>query len=205
MTSASERGRPRRRCDRCGRAGYNAFAPIPDRRPTAYRCTHEKQCRARQQSDWRARSRGGRPRSSPLTTPLEAAAQACVIGIDREATTSLAELLTECTDLWVESLEFNPRAMSRLSRGTYRLVILDTTEGDPLAYRNELARRLSGPARRHLPLVICHTPGDELRPPIATLAARDGARLLARPFDVPTLLRTVESVLLARSEPKLPA
>ena len=103
--------------------------------------------------------------------------------------------MRELTPLEVDTLDLSPRAMTRLSRGSYCLVVLDARRSDPLAYCNELVRRLSSPNRRQIPIVICADPGTELRPPLRSLLDRPAARLVERPVAGPGLGAAVADAL----------
>lgn len=120
---------------------------------------------------------------------------ACVLGADRARATDLEQLVRDYTPLEVERLPLHPRAMSRLSRGAFRLIVLDAEETDPLAYCNEVYRRLSGPGRRQVPLVICIGAGQTLRPPLRRLADRPNTRVLDRPPGPAQLLEAIGGAL----------
>jgi hypothetical protein len=170
-----------RTCARCGRRGYNAFEPIgegPD-----WACSHDEPCRGRRREVWRAGTRAavGRPRSSPITPWVGEDEKACVIGSDDESTAVLERIVRDLTPLEVERLGCSAQAMARLSHTDYRLVVLDARPGDPLAFCNEVYRRLSRPERLGIPVLITADSPAELRGPLAQLAARARTHLLPRP------------------------
>lgn len=203
MASSGEGGRTTRTCVRCGRSGSNAFERATDAvgNRSAWACTHVEPCDARRRSRWRADEREslGRARSSPLLGWSDERQQSCVIGADPEAVSSLEHLLRELTPLDVEALDLSPRSLSRLSRGSYCVVVVDADPSDPLAYCNELYRRLSSAGRRQLPIVICSSPAEPIRPPISELVNRPNVRVVERPLRPDDLVAAVSDAL--RSSP----
>lgn len=193
--------RSRRTCVRCGRSGSNAFEPVPDvvTGRSAWACTHLEPCAVRQRTQWRAGQRDGsrRPRSSPLLAWSDEGQRACVISGDPEAASNIEHLLRELTPFEVERLDLSPRSMTRLSRGNYCVVILDTRPSDPLAYCNEVQRRLGSVSRRQLPVVIASPPNQPLRPPVRDLAARPNARVVERPVIGDALVAAVSDAMRA--------
>ncbi len=191
MSSLGEHGRTPRTCVRCGRSGSNAFELVTDdvTGQPAWACAHIEPCAARRKSRWRAGRRAslGRPRSSPLLSWTDERQQSCVIGADRDAVSTLERSLRELTPLDVDALDMSPRSLTRLSRGTYCVVVVDSTPSDPLAYCNEVYRRLNSASRRQLAIVICSKPDEPIRPPIRNLVGRPNVRLVdrfARPDDL---------------------
>lgn len=186
---------------RCGRSGSNAFEPVSDvvNGSPAWACTHVEPCAARQRAQWRAGQRdgSGRPRSSPLLAWSDEGQRACVIGGDGEAASNIERLVRELTPFEVERLDLSPRSMTRLSRGSYCVVILDTRPSDPLAYCNEVRRRLGSLSRRQLPVVIASPPDQPMRPPVRDLAARPNARVVERPVTGDALVAAVSDAMRA--------
>ncbi len=198
MGSLGEAGRTARTCVRCGRIGSNAFEPVTDiGNRSGWACTHAEPCAARRRSRWRADERLslGRPRSSPLVAWTDERQQSCVIGVDRDAVSDLEQLLRELTPLDVEALDPSPRSLSRLSRGSYCVVVVDSDPSDPLAYCNEVYRRLSSTSRRLIPIVICSPPDQPIRPPIRELVGRPNVRIVQRPMRPDDLVAAVSDVL----------
>ena len=199
MSSLGESGRTRRTCVRCGRTGSNAFEQVTDVQTdrAAWACTHAAPCSARRRSRWRADERVtlGRPRSSPLLAWTDERQQSCVIGADPDAVSSLEHLLRELMPLDVEALDPSPRSLSRLSRGKYCVVVVDADPSDPLAYCNEVYRRLSSSSRRQLPIVICSPPDQAIRPPMRELVGRPNVRIVKRPMRPDQLVTAVSDAL----------
>lgn len=137
----------------------------------------------------------GRPASSPLLAWTDEGRQSCVIGADADAVSSVEHLLRELTPLEVESLDPTPRSLNRLSRGTYCVVVVDTDPSDPLAYCNEVYRRLSTASRRQLPIVICSAPDEPIRPPLRQLVDRPNVRVVQRPMRAGDLVAALSDVL----------
>ena len=201
MASRGEDARAVRTCVRCGRTGANAFERVSDvvSEAPAWACTHVEPCAARRRSSWRAGRRAnlGRPRCSPLLAWSDEDQQGCVIGADRAAVSTLEHLLRELTPLEVEQLDSTPRSLDRLSRGKFSVVVVDTDPSDPLAYCNELHRRLSSASRRQLPIVICSAPDQPVRPPLRELLGRPNVRLIERPMRPEALVAAVADALRA--------
>lgn len=200
MASLGERGRAIRTCVRCGRSGCNAFERATDAgrgEEIAWICSHLEPCAARRRTHWRAGRRAsmGRPASSPLLAWTDEGRQSCVIGADRNAVSSVEHLLRELTPLEVESLDPSPRSLSRLSRGTYCVIVVDADPSDPLAYCNEVYRRLSSASRRQLPIVICSARDEPIRPPLRQLIGRPNVRLVERPLRAGDLVAALSDVL----------
>ena len=204
MSSRGERARAIRTCVRCGRIGANAFERVTDVgiEGTAWACTHVEPCAARRRSSWRAgrRVNFGRPRSSPLLAWSDEGQQSCVIGSDRTAVSTLEHLLRELTPLEVEPLDSTPRSLDRLSRGKYCVVVVDTDPRDPLAYCNELYRRLSSSSRRQVPIVICSPAAQAIRPPIRALLGRPNVRIVDPSARPEALVSAIADALRATAE-----
>ena len=204
MSSRGERVRTIRTCVRCGRTGANAFERVTDVGidGPAWACTHVEPCAARRRSSWRAGRRVslGRPRSSPLLAWSDEGQQSCVIGTDRSAVSTLEHLVRELTPLEVETLDSTPRSLDRLSRGKFCVVVVDTDPSDPLAYCNELYRRLSTASRRMLPIVICSRPDEPVRPPIRELLGRPNVRMVERPTRPEALVAAIADALRASGD-----
>jgi hypothetical protein len=67
------------------------------------------------------------------------------------------------------------------------VVVVDSMPTDPLAYCNEVYRRLNSASRRQVPIVICSERDEPIRPPIRQLVGRPNVRLVdrsARPDDL---------------------
>jgi hypothetical protein len=199
MSSLGEGGRTSRTCIRCGRIGSNAFERVTDEGSggSGWACTHVEPCAARRRSQWRADERQtlGRPKSSPLLAWTDERQQSCVIGADRAAVSDLEQLLRELTPLDVEALDISPRSLTRLSRGSYCVVVVDTDPSDPLAYCNEVYRRLSSTSRRQMPIVICSPSDEAVRPPIRELLGRPNVRVVERPMRPADLVEAVSDAL----------
>lgn len=199
MASLGESGRTSRTCVRCGRIGSNAFERATDvgSSRSAWACRHAEPCAARRRSRWRADERQtlGRPRSSPLLAWTDERQQSCVIGADPEAVSDLEQFLRELTPLDVEALDTSPRSLMRLSRGSYSVIVVDTDPSDPLAYCNEVYRRLSSTSRSQLPIVICAPPNQPIRPPIRDLVGRPNVRIVERPMRPDDLVAAVSDAL----------
>ena len=199
MSSLGESGRTLRTCVRCGRTGSNAFEHVNDVESgeAAWACRHAEPCSARRRSRWRADERMtlGRPRSSPLLAWTDERQQGCVIGADPDAVSSLEHLLRERTPLDVEALDLSPRSLTRLSRGNYCVVVVDTGPSDPIAYCNEVYRRLSSSSRRQQPIVICSPSDQPIRAPMRDLVGRPNVRIVERPMRPDDLLTAVSDAL----------
>lgn len=204
MSTVGEVTRTLRTCVRCGRNGWNAFERVTDERHNpGWACTHVEPCSARRRSQWRA-TRGahlGRPPSSPLLAWADEGQQSCVIGADRDAVSSLEHALRELTPLEVEALDPSPRSLSRLSRGTYCVVVVNTDPSDPLAYCNEVYRRLSSASRRHMPIVLCSPPDQAIRPPLRELVGRANVRIVESPMRPEALVAAVSDALHSSGAP----
>ena len=198
MASLGE-SRTSRTCVRCGRMGSNAFERVTDvgSNGSGWACTHAEPCAARRRSRWRADERQslGRPKSSPLLAWTDERQQSCVIGADPDAVSGLEQLLRERTPLEVEALDLSPRSLTRLSRGSYCVIVVDTDPSDPLAYCNEVYRRLSRTSRRQMPIVICSPPDQPIRPPIRDLLGRPNVRIVERPMRGDDLVAAVSDAL----------
>jgi hypothetical protein len=199
MSSLGERGRTPRTCVRCGRSGSNAFEPVTDEvtNQPAWACAHVEPCAARRRTQWRAGRRAslGRPRSSPLLSWTDERQQSCVIGGDPAAVSTLERALRELTPLDVEPLDTSRRSLARLSRGSYCVVVVDSTPTDPLAYCNEVYRRLNAASRRQVPIVICSERNQPIRPPIRQLVGRPNVRLVDRSSRPDDLVAAVSDAL----------
>jgi hypothetical protein len=200
-----ERRRAEHTCARCGRVGYNAFrsAPAADSEEEEWVCSHEDPCRARRRLGWRRSTAEGlgRRRSAQFQLRLEDGMTACVIGADPKGRERLATILAEQTALPPRSIELSPRSLSSLSRGRYCLIVVDVSPADPIAYRNELARRLRSRAHRDLPIVLCWNEGHEPRPPLSGLMELPNVTVLRRPFDARHFVDGVEAALLRTADP----
>jgi len=209
MSSLGDGGRTLRTCVRCGRSGFNAFEAViePGTPQRVWACTHVDPCAARRVAEWRAGRRAslGRPRSSPLLAWTDERQQSCVIGADRDAVSSLERLLRQLTPLDVEALDISPRSLGRLSRGSYCVVVVDTDPSDPLAYCNEVYRRLSSASRRQVPIVICSRRNQPIRPPLRELAGRPNVRIVDRPTLPKDLVAAVSDALRARDAQSSPS
>lgn len=209
MSSMGDGGRTFRTCVRCGRSGSNAFEPVtePGTGQSAWACTHADPCSARRGAEWRAGRRAslGRPRSSPLLAWTDERQRSCVIGADSDAVSSLERLLRQNTPLDVEALDISPRSLGRLSRGSYCVVVVDTESSDPLAYCNEVYRRLSSASRRQMPIVICSRRDEPMRPPIRELVGRPNVRIVDRPTPPKDLVAAVSEALRSRDAQSSPS
>lgn len=201
MSSEGDAGRTSRTCFRCGRTGSNAFERVidPETDAPGWACSHVEPCAARRRSQWRAGRRAGlgRPRSSPLLAWGDEGQQTCVIGSDPSAVSTLEHVLRELTPLEVERLDLSPRSMMKLSRGKYCVVVVDAGPSDPLAYCNEVYRRLNTASRRQLPIVICSAEDQPPRPPLRALVGRPNVRLVDRPARPDDLVSAVSEALHA--------
>jgi hypothetical protein len=195
-----ERQRIQHTCARCGRIGYNAFQASVDSRPGAVEwiCSHEDPCRSRRRTGWRrsAAQELGRNGSSQLRFRLDEGMTACVIGADGEGRDRLAAILSERTALPPKALGLTPRGLGTLVRGRYCLIVIDVSSADPIAYHNELARRLRSRMHRDLPIVLCCADGHDRRPPLSWLADLPNVTVLRRPFDARRFVDGVEAALL---------
>ncbi len=198
-----------RTCVRCGRSGSNAFEQVtePGTPQPVWACTHADPCAARRGAEWRAGRRAslGRPRSSPLLAWTDERQQSCVIGADKDAVSSLERLLRQLTPLDVEALDISPRSLGRLSRGSFCVVVVDADPSDPLAYCNEVYRRLSSTGRRQVPIVICSRRNQPIRPPIRELVGRSNVRIVDRPTPPEDLVAAVSDALRARDAQSSPS
>jgi hypothetical protein len=199
MSSLGESGRTLRTCVRCGRTGSNAFEQVTDVESgrASWACSHAEPCSARRRSRWRAEERVtlGRPRSSPLLAWTDERQQSCVIGAHPDAVSSLQHLLRELTPMDVEALDLSPRSLRRLSRGKYCVVVVDADASDPLAYCNEVYRRLSSSSHHQQPIVICSPPDQPIRAPMRDLVGRPNVRIVERPMRPDDLVTAVSDVL----------
>jgi hypothetical protein len=177
--------RQTRTCIRCGRTGWNAFRPIPtDHGRMDWICTHLDPCVARMRTRHRSGSRRseGRPPTSPIAPAHLSERPTCVVGSDRASVDALADTIVEFTAADVDRLDPSRRSLDQLSRRDYGLVVIDARPDDPVAFVNELARRLGSSRRRECTLVVCHDPGP-LSPALEHLVRRTGARAVPRPVE----------------------
>lgn len=198
MSSAMERGQALRTCDRCGRTGSKAFDPIPQTRPVRWRCSHVGPCDARRRLEWRARTRSwvSRPPSSPLLALVGDEEPICVIGGNSDENARLAECIRAFVPMEVEQLDHSSRSMMKLARRRYSLFVIDAYPSDPLAYCNEISRRLSHGSRARQPLiVVVDDPTAALRGPIERLLDRPNARRVPRAAERDAFSQAVEGVL----------
>jgi hypothetical protein len=177
--------RQSRTCIRCGRNGWNAFRPIPtDHGRMGWICSHVDPCVARMRTRHRSGSRltEGRPPTSPIAPAHLSERPTCVIGSEQESVEALADTIVEFAAADVDRLDPSRRSLDQLSRRDYGLVVIDARPNDPVAFVNDLARRLGSPRRRECALVVCHDPG-QLSPALEDLVRRTGARAVLRPVD----------------------
>lgn len=99
----------------------------------------------------------------------------------------------------------SPRSLTRLSRGSYCVVVVDTDPSDPLAYCNEVYRRLSSAGRRQVPVVVCSRRNQPIRPPIRELVGRANVRIVDRPTPPKELVAAVADALRARDAQSNPS
>lgn len=168
---------------RCGRTGTNAFRPIPtETGAMGWLCTHVEPCvarmRVRHRSDVRASE--GRPRTSPIAPQHLNERPACVIGSDAPSVDALATGLEEIAAMEVDRLDCSRRSLDQVSRRDYGLVVLDAGDRDPVAFVNELSRRLATKQRHECAVVVCRGP-EPVSPAIEHLIQRLGAPTVERP------------------------
>lgn len=184
-----------RTCIRCGRAGLNAFRPIPtDHGRMGWVCTHVDPCVARMRTRHRSGSRAsaGRPPTSPIAAAHVSERPACVIGSDRFSVDTLADILAEFAAAEVDRLDPSRRSLDQLSRRDYGLVVIDARADDSVAFVNELARRLATARRRDRAVVVCCNP-NLMTPAIERLVGGTGAQCAPRPFDPRSFMGAVRS------------
>ena len=182
-----------RTCVRCGRTGTNAFRPIPtDEAHIGWMCTHQEPCVARMRTRHRsdARQHEGRPPTSPIAPPHVSERPACVIGSEAASVSGIADTLEEWAAVEVDRLDVTRRSLDCVSRRDYGLVIIDARAQDPVAYLNELARRLHMKRRRECSILVCHG-ADGPSPAVERLIRRLGAPSVRRPVDASVLMAAV--------------
>ena len=185
--------RESRTCVRCGRTGTNAFRPIPtDAGAMGWLCTHEEPCIARMRVRHRSgvRQSEGRPPTSPIASPHINERPACVIGSDRASVDTLASALSELAAMEVDQLDCTRRSLEQVSRRDYGLVVVDARDQDPVAFVNELSRRLATKQRHECTVVVCRG-SEPASPAIEHLIGRLGARSVERPISGSALMAAV--------------
>lgn len=188
--------RPTRSCIRCGRTGFNAFRPVPAERGwMSWICTHVDPCVARMRTRHRSGSRRseGRPPTSPIAPAHLSERPACVIGSDPASVDELGGVLVEFAAAEVDRLDLSRRSLDQVSRRDYGLIVVDARPEDPVAFSNELARRLGSARRRDCALVVCHDAGP-LSPSLEALVRRTGTEAVLRPIDPQHLMEAVQRV-----------
>ncbi len=192
---------------RCGRTGTNAFRPIPtDRGAMGWICTHVEPCVARMRVRHRSgvRVSEGRPKTSPIAPPHINERPACVIGSDADSVATLANGLAEIAAMEVDRLDCSRRALEQVSRRDYGLVVLDAGDQDPVAFVNELSRRLATKQRHECAVLVCRGP-QPASPAIEHLIQRLGAPTLERPVSGAALMAAVTKLTDGELPPILAA
>ncbi len=187
---------------RCGRTGTNAFRPIPtDAGVMGWICTHVEPCVARMRVRHRSdvRQSAGRPPTSPIAPPHISERPACVIGSNRASVEALAATLSELAAMEVDRLDFSRRSLDQVSRRDYGLVVLDAGDQDPVAFVNELSRRLATRQRRECAVIVCRGP-EPASPAIEHLIQRLAAPTVERPVSGAMLMAAITTM----RDPELP-
>lgn len=187
---------------RCGRTGTNAFRPIPtDAGAMGWICTHVEPCVARMRVRHRSdvRQSEGRPPTSPIAPPHINERPACVIGSDPASVEQLAATLAELAAMEVDRLDCTRRSLDQVSRRDYGLVVLDAGDQDPVAFVNELSRRLATRQRRECAVLVCRGP-EPASPAIEHLIQRLGAPTVEHPVTGAALM----AAIAALGDPELP-
>lgn len=158
-------------------------------------CTHQDPCVARMRTRHRsdARASVGRPPTSPIAPAHLSERPACVIGSDAASVASLAEVLEEFAAAEVDRLDSSRASLDRISRRAYGLVVMDAREDDPVAFVNELARRLVAKQRSECAVLVVRDPGD-VTPALEHLTQRLGAPTVVRPVDAAGFMAAITSL-----------
>jgi len=159
-------------------------------------CSHAEPCIARMRSRHRSGARRveGRPPTSPIAPSHLSERAACVVGGDAESVHTLADVLSEFAAVDVDRLDLSRRSLDLLARRDYGLVVIDSHVDDPLAFTNELTRRLALRRRRDCSVVLCHSQGP-LTPGLEGLAEKLEARCVERPFDARQFMGSVSAAV----------
>ena len=182
--------RRQRTCIRCGRTGSNAFRPVSPADDRAWACTHLDTCAARARLRRRglARLTDGRPATSSIAPADLTEKTACVIGTDDAAVARVAQLVELTIGVEVDRLRLTHRAIDRVWRRDYGLVLYDATPSDSVALMNQLARGLAACRRQGTMVIVCHDV-DALGPALERLTQEVDAVPLAKPIRPMALLR----------------
>lgn len=147
--------------------------------------------RTRHRSD--ARASVGRPPTSPIAPAHLSERPACVIGSDAASVAALAEVLEEFAAAEVDRLDSSRASLDRISRRAYGLVVLDARDDDPVAFVNELARRLTAKQRTECAVLVCREPG-EVTPALERLTQRLGVPSVIRPVEAASFMAAVTAL-----------
>lgn len=186
-------------CLFCGRRGVHAYRAAMDARTrtTGWACSHTDTCQRRIADAYRAGSRSSERREGSFE-PIDPGAVIGVIGSSGRRVARLHDLLALHTGTDAVMLDASRRSLDRLGRGSWDLVVVDTTANDPVAFRNDLVRRLSG-GRRRTAVIMIGGPSAERQQPLAQLAARPTTVVLRRPCSVDGFLAAVDRVFGRRA------
>ena len=99
----------------------------------------------------------------------------------------------------VDRLDCTRRSLDQLSRRDYGLVVLDAGDQDPVAFVNELSRRLATKQRHECSVVVCRDP-EPVSPAIEHFIQRLGAPTVERPVSAAALM----AAIITQGDPELP-
>ena len=123
----------------------------------------------------------GRPATSSIAAADLTEKAACVIGTDDAAVSRVAQLVELTVGVDVDRLPLTARAVDRVWKRDYGLVLYDATRSDPVALMNQLARGLAACRRQGTMVIVCHD-ADALGPALERLTQEVDAIALTRPL-----------------------
>ena len=162
------------------------MSPADDR---VWACTHLDTCAARARLRRRglARLNDGRPATSSIAPADLTEKIACVIGTDDAAVSRVAQLVELTVGVEVDRLRLTHRAIDRVWRREYGLVLYDAQPSDSVALMNQLARGLTACRRQGTMVIVCHDV-DAFGPALERLTQQVDAIPLAKPLRPMALL-----------------
>ena len=106
---------------------------------------------------------------------------------------ALAAGLAELAAMEVDRLDCSRRSLEQVSRRDYGLVVIDARDQDPVAFVNELSRRLATKQRHECAVLVCRGP-EPASPAIEHLIQRLGAPTIERPVSGSALMAAVTTL-----------
>jgi hypothetical protein len=123
-----------------------------------------------------------------------------VIGRRGRERDRLARALRENTSPDVTELDATPPGLARLAHGAACMIVIDSSTAESVAVRNELVRRLSQRTLRNLPVLVCCSSRDDLRPPWSEILEQPNVGVLERPFGAEQLVAEAERLLAVTAD-----